>query len=291
MKKILQAYNKSPLVANRRARITNNKEFANEIMLLQGKSIVTSDRPSIIHFSVNKAATQYVKEILAKCVAQNNMLHIRMNEYAFFSNLPYLDHLNEIGMQNYQHVFQSKGFLYSVFGGFVEGIENLKQYKIILMLRDPRDVLVSSFYSKAYSHPLPGDSFKAKKFMKDREFAINKGIDKYVLSKCDEVKKYYERYISLLVNRYPCLVVKYEDMISDFRTWLEVILDYSELTISDELKNELIDKAKKSKNLKENQLSHKRQLFPGDYLRKLDTNTTSYLNESLSNILLYFNYS
>lgn len=281
----------SSLLSNLKAKITNKQEFINEQKLLRGESITTGNHPSIIHFSVNKAATQYVKDILARCIAENNMLHIRMNEYAFSSSLPYLDHLNEIGMRNYQHVFQPQGFLYSAFGGFIEGIDNLEEYKILLMIRDPRDVLVSSFYSIANSHPLPGDSFKEKKFMEERIFANNVGINKYVLSKCEKVKKYYERYINLLLVNCPSSkVLKYEEMIGDFQTWLEEILGYCELTISNQLKNNLLEEAHKSKSIEENQNSHKRQLFPGDYSRKLEADTIDYLNTNLSDILIHFNY-
>ena len=158
MKGQLERIEISAILSNLKAKITKKQEFINEQKLLQGENIITSDHPSIIHFSVNKAATQYVKKILARCVAHNQMLHIQMNEYAFCSSLPYLDHLNEIGMRNYQHVFQPQGFLYSAFGGFIEGIDNLEAYKILLLIRDPRDVLVSSFFSTAYSHPLPGST-------------------------------------------------------------------------------------------------------------------------------------
>ena len=46
-------------------------------------------------------------------------------------------------MENYKHIFKSKGYLYRVFGGMVEGIEDLENYKIVLATRDPRDILVS----------------------------------------------------------------------------------------------------------------------------------------------------
>ena len=80
-------------------------------------------------------------------------------------------------------------------------------------------------------------------------------------------------------------------MISDFQTWLGEILSHCDLKISEQLNNDLVSEANASKSIEENQNSQKRQIFPGDYFRKLESDTVDYLNTNLSDILTYFDYS
>ncbi len=119
----------------------------------------------------------------------------------------------------------------------VEGIPELKKYRVILMIRDPRDVLVSEYYSYAFSHSEPsklGDKYVD--FMRMRQKARTVTIDEYVVSECDRVCVNYERYVSLLLDRYAhVLVTKYEEMTSDFEAWLKKILEQCEFKISDQL--------------------------------------------------------
>lgn len=267
-----------------------NWEFKVERELLKGCHQAKSSHQSIIHFSINKAATQYVKSILRRCALENDMAHARMNEYAFKSNLPYLDHLSWQEMQKYQHIFKPRGYLYSVFGGMVEGIPNLNDYYVVLMVRDPRDILTSKYFSIGYSHRLPTGENKIESFMQRRAFAQQVEIDEYVISQSDRILQQYQRYLDLLLNQANVHIIKYEDMISNFSVWLDNLLNYCDLKISAELKQQLIQESLKSRPKKENILNHIRQVTPGDHKRKLQPETIAQLNSSFSTILREFKY-
>ena len=131
------------------------RKFSVELDLIKGQHQNYNKHPSIIHFSLNKAATQYTRRILEQCAVENGMVPVNIHGYAFHTNFPYLDHLTEEEMKKYQHIFKPNGYLYSVFGGMIEGISDLEKYKIVLMVRDFRDILVSEYYSIAFSHVAP----------------------------------------------------------------------------------------------------------------------------------------
>jgi hypothetical protein len=147
------------------------RQFSTELQLIKGTHYSKSDHQSILHFSVNKSATQYVKAIINSCSTASGLANVGIHAYAFKSNFPYLDKLSTEKMQQYQHIFKPKGYTYSVFGGMIDGIKHLDQYLILLMVRDPRDVLVSGYYSEVYSHPSPKhgtekyDSFIKKRML------------------------------------------------------------------------------------------------------------------------------
>jgi hypothetical protein len=269
------------------------RRFRVELDLIKGEHRNTNENPSIIHFSVNKAATQYVKEILSRCASEIGMTHVSFHDYAFVSDFPFLDHLSVSEMQKYQHIFKPNGYLYSVFGGMIEGIPGLDKYRVVLMVRDPRDVLTSDYYSIAYSHPEPYKwGNKHKDFIDKRRNARSSTIDKYVVAESDSTFDIYQRYKMLLMDKYPNVYrTKYEDMTSDFSVWLQSLLDYCALRISNDLFHWLLEENKYLHPRKEDVYKHIRKGEPGDYQQKLAQETIFYLNSRYSSILDSFGYT
>jgi hypothetical protein len=266
------------------------RKFGIELALLRGDHHTTNSHRSIIHFSVNKAATQYVKSILRRSAMENGMTHVQINEYAFDSDLPFLDHLSIQEMREYQHIFKPFGYLYSVFGGMVEGIPNFVDYLVVLMVRDPRDVLTSDYFSIGYSHRLPGSRKKNELFREERGFARRVSIDEYAIRGSEQLRQTYQRYLDLLVDNPNVHITTYEDMIVDFPMWLDTLLDYCQLTISSQLKRELLEEARMSRPREENPSRHMRQVTPGDHQRKLQQDTIAQLDTLFSSILRRFMY-
>ncbi len=281
-----------PATGNYLLRRYLQKHSSAAMELIEGKYRNSGDHPSIIHFSVNKAATQYVRELLRRCVAENGMTTVGLAEYAFHTKFPYLDQLSVREMDLYQYLFKPAGYLYSVFGGMVEGIPELERYRVVLMIRDPRDVLVSEYYSYAFSHSEPSKlGNKYADFMKMRQKARNVTIDEYVLSECDRLYFNYERYITLLLDRYThVFVTKYEEMTSDFGAWLKKILEYCELEVGDELFEILLNEAGRLKPKQEDVHHHVRKGMPGDYKEKLDRKTIDRLDTKFLPVLKRLDY-
>ena len=269
------------------------KRFKTELALIKGTHKNSNNHPSIIHFSFNKAATQYVKSILARCTAKNCMVPADIHDYAFNSNFPYLDQLSAEEMEKYKHIFKSTGYLYSTFGGMIEGIPDLDKYKLVLITRDPRDILVSGYYSIAYSHGSPSDfGDKLEGFMSDRNKAKEQSIDDYVLSTSDQVFDIFSRYQTLLVDKYEnTYVTTYEKMVSDFKNWLAELINYCELELSREFFQGLLKEHEDKKPKKENIHKHVRKGQPGDYKQKLQPRTIKLLNEKFDPILKSYHYN
>lgn len=267
------------------------KKFKTEIKLLKNNHINNSLKTSVIHFSINKSATQYIKSILRKTATANGMTPVSINDYAFHSTMPFLNRLSDKEMEKYAHIFKPKGYVYTVFGAMVE-IENLAGYKVVLVVRDPRDVLVSGYFSKAFSHPLPSlESDKRTGFEKNRQQAQAETIDDYALKNSEKIHDIYADYMQhLLKKNTPVYVCKYEEMISDFEQWLTDLLDYAELKTSPELKQQFITEHQAKTPKKEDHKQHLRKGKAGDYKTKLQAETIDNLNIKFKEILYYFDY-
>lgn len=281
-------------------KIINNLPFVNpakrhhrvEYGLIEGTHQSDSLQPSILHFSLNKSATQYVKKVLNQAADSLGMSTANLNGYAFHSDFPYLDLLSKEEFQKYQYLFKPKGYLYSVFGGMIDGLDNLENYLVVLMTRDPRDIVVSSYFSTAYSHPLPSKhSDKADDFYEKRTATQQMSIDEYALQESEIVLDVYNRYIELLLEKHPtCYLTKYEDMVNDHEKWLNDLLSYCQLEIEESLKNRLLQQNKRLKPKAENVNDHMRKGIAGDFLEKLQPETISILNDKFAHILERFAY-
>ncbi len=262
------------------------RRFNVELKLIAGKHRYNNPHPSIIHFSLNKAATQYTKKILRQCVIENGMIPVHINEYAFYTKFPYLTGLGADKMANFSHIFRPKGYFYSAFGGFVPGISELEKYKVILMVRDPRDILVSWYYSIAFSHSIPPiTSNRHEEYIRKRKNAQEITIDDHVISESDRVFNILNRYQTELLVPYPHVyLTSYEKMTSNFEGWLKYLLEACELEISSQTFQKLVEDNKRLQPKEENIYKHIRKGKPGDYLDKLQPETIEYLNIKFSPI-------
>jgi hypothetical protein len=270
-----------------------NEKYITELQLIRGTHKNNNDHPSIIHFSLNKAATQYVKSILFRCAVENGMVPVRIHDFAFNTDFPYLDFLSEKEMDEYKHIFKNTGYVYSSFGGMIEGIPDLEAYKVVFMTRDPRDILVSNFFSVGYSHKIP-DKYgnKHASFVLMREHAKNLTIDEYVLAECNRLLDIFTRYQSLLIEKYKDIhITTYEKMTESFDRWLIDLLDYCKLNISKNLMESIILENQRKKPKSENILKHVRKGQAGDYLNKLKQETIDALNDKFALTLAKFNYT
>jgi len=263
-----------------------------EYALIKNKHQNNNRHPSILHFSLNKSATQYVKKVLKEAADSVGMTTANLNGYAFHSDFPYLDLLSREAFEEYQYLFKPKGYLYSVFGGMIDGLNDLSDYLTVLMIRDPRDILVSSYYSTAYSHPLPSKrSDKADDFYEKRANTQQISVDEYVLKESEIVLEVYERYIKLLIGKHPtCYITKYEDMVDNHEKWLTDLLRYCQLEIDAKLKSKLLSQNKRLKPKAENINDHMRKGIAGDFLEKLQPETISILNDKFASVLEQFEY-
>ena len=282
-----------PIVEQSLRQIKHQNGFKTELALIKDIHSNNNTHASIIHFTFNKAASQYVKTILSHCAVENGMTPVSIHGYAFHSEFPFLDHLSAGEMVKYQHIFKKQGYLYSAFGGMVEGIPQLGEYKIIMVTRDPRDILISEYFSTAFSHVPPSVAgTKYNNFMSRRVMAREVSIDDYVVKESDKVLVAFLRYQNVLLAEYPNVyLTSYEQMVSDFSGWLKALMEYCNLNVSKNLFQSLLvqnDRLKMAS--KENILKHNRKGKPGDYLEKLKPETIRYLDMKFEPILASFGY-
>ncbi|QDT39309.1 sulfotransferase domain-containing protein [Stratiformator vulcanicus] len=262
-----------------------------ERALLEGTHKTTCQHPSILFFSFNKAATQYVESILKQCSKRSGLTPVNFEKLSFNTDFPYLGDLSAEAMAPYQQLFRPQGYLYCPFSKMVEGIPDLDSYQIVLMTRDPRDLLVSLYFSVAFSHSLPPrDSVLYPYFCQMRQRSQEMSVDEFALEMCDHIGDKFRRYRDALCGKEAVHLTSYELMTSDFPHWLTGLLEHCELDVSESTLARIVSAHHKSRPATEQADQHVRKGRPGDHQEKLSEATIAELNERLGDVLSEFGY-
>jgi hypothetical protein len=255
--------------------------FSNEFLILNGlKRKSKSKQQSIIFFSVHKSASTFIKNTIIKLVGSKNITSLKLSGYLSRKKQE-LYYNNPAFMKN---VLQKHGYFYGAFRSFYP-FPDIDKFKIILVLRDPRDVLTSFYFSTLYNHPL-----SSKDLHDDRKKYANYTIDDYVLELAPAMQKNYKAYCENLLNKHNVLFLKYEDMITNFKPWLKKLNTF--IGVGDNKEQiEQIVQSTSFKVDKEDPKSFIRNVKAGDHLRKLKPETIEKLNEIFYSELKTLNYA
>ncbi len=118
--------------------------FRAEKRLADGVQLSSSSHPSIIFFTTQKCASRYVSSVISALAETAGMVHADYDAYVSMIKVPKLK--NPFSPEGtLSSAFNSHGYYYGPIGTY-RGIPNLENYKIVLQLRDPRDVLTSLFF-------------------------------------------------------------------------------------------------------------------------------------------------
>jgi len=164
--------------------------------------------------------------------------------------------------------------------------KNLHNKKAIFMIRDPRDILVSMYYSFGFSHGLsPNPQIKAYQMNRRRKIQ-QMTVDEYARVTAPLLQEKFDFIESLIQTTPDKLLLKYEDLILDFEKFYRHLNDY--LPLNEDVKEILHKHTRPPK--KENPLNHKRKGNPGDYKNKLNPDTINYLDKIFKRTLNDFHY-
>ncbi|MEQ9299462.1 MAG: sulfotransferase domain-containing protein [Cyclobacteriaceae bacterium] len=237
----------------------------------------------IFIFTVHKAASMFLHKIASDLSDRAGLKHYSINNK---KNSRYWFDFENQELQN-TDLWRGKHGCFGPIRRLGE-IPDLDNSEVILHLRDPRDVLVSQYYSYVYSHPVIEGVFELTN--KDRESLEQEGIDEFVLKRADKLERNYRNYLERFRNNDKCRIVKYEEMVIDFSAWLDPFCQVFDLGEKDKV--ELVKTYEAEFTIeKEDAMNHKRNITPGDHKQKLKKGTIIHLNTVFTKLLDALEYS
>ncbi|WP_376096981.1 hypothetical protein ACE7GA_05870 [Roseomonas sp. CCTCC AB2023176] len=182
----------------------------------------------------------------------------------------------------------------NVYGGFRNAPLGIKDHPVarasrsVLLVRDPRDALVSEYFSNAYSHSIPPEGEARDQMLQQRADALRASIAEYVLRMAPNFRNTLREYIPFL--QHPHLrLYQYERAILDKRWFLRDLCDHYGWSVSDTQLGHILGWADVMPE-EENPTQFVRKVRPGDHLDKLDPATIARLNEILGDGLRLLRY-
>ena len=248
---------------------------------------------SVILYTVHKAGSTFVNGLLAQICRRLDIEHHTENDARY-------NMLNStMSWQKYLERNVETGCFGPIRAAANLPIfpDNLDDHSILLHLRDPRDVVTSMYFSKAFSHRIQQGVFEITP--DQREQLREQGIDRFVIRSAQRLRPKYDKLYEKLNGRPNVTIVHYEDMVLNFPAWLDQVLNVFESirVPAQKARNLLLPQAVRRMGLKhhllrtnrsafdvseENVYSHKRKVTPGDHRDKLEPATIAELNEIFS---------
>ena len=241
-------------------------------------------------------------------LSRTNHINMRYKSYYDESFKLYGDTSSWLCRISPEDLFNASGYIY---GGFRDAYpftsRNQEQLKIdivakskalsggakfIFLLRDPRDCLVSLYYSHLKSHRI---STSSSLMNAARTHAETTPIDRYVIHSLASTYQNIAQMLSLLEtirrSSIPYQVFVYEDIFNEQHSMFREICSSLNYDLDDKRWKQLVDESQVSNNplnvhpTSEDQARHIRKGTPGDYKAKLGESTIRLINKPLQPLL------
>ena len=243
--------------------------------------------PSFFCLGVRKSGSTMLHRVM-NFLANRNHVNVVDVPSTFFRNGFTVAHWQALDLEP----LLAPGNCYIGFRTFPDTIAQTAAYRDglkVFMFRDPRDALVSQYFSDAYSHDLPKqDSEGHELFLKKREEAQQADIDAWVLEKVGGIRKTLLSYKDAL-NDPKCLVLRYEDYVFQKRRMIMKIMNHFGWTTEPGRINKLladVDVVPEG----EDKSRFVRKVIPGDHNAKLKNETVRRLNKKLAEVMELYDY-
>lgn len=183
--------------------------------------------------------------------------------------------------------FSDKGVVYTGFRSYPLSFKlNLSNTKNLILVRDPRDMLVSLYYSIAKSHVALKDQDGS--WEREKAEVQSKQLNEFVLERSFSYAEYFKWYGNAFQG-VDVKVARYEDIIYRKLDWMIELIDWLELPLDLEILKKVVEKHDVLPE-KEDENQHIRQVHPGNYKNKLERDTIMKLNRRLISFLEAYEY-
>jgi hypothetical protein len=248
--------------------------------------------PPCFLLSVRKCGSSITNNICRRLALLNRRCFVEVGDILFRHNL---------AAKDWQHDPALRSLIRPrvIYGGFRDapiGLFEDPTFVVapkLLMIRDPRDALVSEYFSSAYSHPVPAPMGEfdatAKGLLAGRARALAEGIERFVPRAAKGMAWTMEQY-SPVLSMPNVKIVRYEDVIFQKHELIANLASQFDLrATSAEVANIL--KWADVLPAEENPRAFIRQVRPGDHVRKLDQGVIDTLNDIFATPMKLFGYA
>lgn len=215
MHRMPRAYARASQEYHRRFRWTAEREYLEAIA---DNKVPTAAADSILFFGYHRSGSMFASGRVEACGRAAGLVPMNLRGYVVSAEP---DRLTELTSGDFwQNSLHPTGFLY---GPIRQPIAHtgLPDYRAIALFRDPRDALVSHYFSARHAHTLLNERNIAHKQAADRQT-----IDEFVLSMVPTYVSDLSGMADLLEAMPDTLMTTYDHMMGDYDAWIHSVIDF-----------------------------------------------------------------
>jgi hypothetical protein len=173
----------------------------------------------------------------------------------------------------------------------IRDVSLFDEWRKILMLRHPLDVMTSWWFYTAYGQSMNGVGVMARRLQEQRDRALELGQEGWLRFVAPKVLERYENYRLRYANRPNIRLFRYEDMIEDWRGFCSGFADAAGVDPPKAWLAQMVELGREFTPSEEQPHKHKRQVTPGDHGRKLNLEMIKELTVLFEPTLVWLGYA
>jgi hypothetical protein len=240
---------------------------------------------SIYFYSLHKAGTSLMTVALRQA---SNLKHVDYETMVFDNKLVekpvFYDHGHLYGV--FRVIQPSTAPMYTTLAQYISTQEFVKDKTIVFMVRDPRDILISLYYSMRNSHVPSANPEIKKRSEAQRALLQTTSLEEFVLERAARIPIRFQILYELSQSCKQKVILKYEDLINNFEGFMTGFEQY--IKIPAKRKRELYQASRPMRE--EDPAAHKRSGKIGQYKEKLTPATQQKITEICRPMLERFGY-
>jgi hypothetical protein len=252
--------------------------------ILHGK-----EEPARFVLSIRKCGSTLLNNVCRNIAAYNKCNYVNIPEAMFDHNVTVSEWIDDPSFRD----LVRPGNVYGGFRDFPTGLAAHSPFcdgRKVLLVRDPRDALVSEFFSNAFTHPIPqGEGLVSTHLTAEREAARTQEIEDYVLRHAGGMVGTFAAYLPSLADP-NTLVLRYEDIILDKGILIDAVVRHFNWVCPGGLRDAII-RAFHIVPAVENPQRFIRKVVPGDHHAKLAPRAIAELDHLFGDVMDAFGYA
>jgi len=223
-----------------------------------------------------------------------------ISDLCFASKFPFINIYSEFFSAGYNHwdfresietVISGIGYCYGVLRvPWTRNLDTIAGHKKIFLVRDPRDVIVSLYFSLTRSHALPGQGSSRDSLLSRRTESLALSIDEFVQQGKEfgilENMRTFIQFSETLPNS---RLFKYEDIIFEKKRWVAEMVEFLDLEVSADTIKAIVDRHDVIPK-DEDPDRHIRQVTPGNHKKHLSRQSIAVIETAFGDILEKMSY-
>jgi len=267
--------------------------ISKNIRALQAKAVKRSHLVNIFHCSTHKSGSQWIKAIFNDDIV---FTYSGLEQYTYSDYLPNKIDGRKITERVFDHPFPKNKIvspLYITYDSYTK-IPKVGHYKTIYITRDPRDLLVSYYFSMKFSHTTRGKVIARRE--KLIEMDLTDGLISCMHMLIDNGTFDVQR-SWIQANDDTVMLVRYEDLIGKHSmNFFRSIFNHCEINLPENTLIKLIEKYRFQTMSsgrtpgQENQMSHYRKGITGDWKNYFPVRVKDTFKEKTGDLLIILGY-